>query len=127
ERRVALPGARTYGALSVGVQSLAVAERVLNVKPGSFHPPPKVDSVVVRLRPRREALLQDEEQLPFRRFVTALFSHRRKQLGGSLRAVVNLSRQDSEATLIGLGVDPTARPEMLSPPTFVSLFRAALR
>jgi 16S rRNA (adenine1518-N6/adenine1519-N6)-dimethyltransferase len=127
ERMLAVPGSRTYGALSVGVQSLAEADRVLNVKPGSFHPPPKVDSVVVRIRPRTEVLLQDEEQQPFRRFVTALFARRRKQLRGSLRSLVNLSRQDCEEILIGLGIDPTARPEMLSPPIFVSLFRAVPR
>jgi 16S rRNA (adenine1518-N6/adenine1519-N6)-dimethyltransferase len=127
ERMVALPGTRTYGALSVGVQALAKADRVLSVKPGSFHPPPSVDSVVVRIRPRSEALLQDGEQLPFRRFVTALFAQRRKQLRGSLRSVVNVSRQDSEEILVGLGIDPAARPEMLSPPNFVSLFRATLR
>ncbi len=127
ERVVALPGTRTYGALSVGVQSLAEVDKVLRVRPGSFHPPPSVESVAVRIRPRREALLQDEEQQPFRRFVTALFAHRRKQLGGTLRSVLNLSRQDSEEPLIGLGIDPTVRPEVLSPPTLVSLFRATLR
>ena len=44
-------GTRAYGALSVGVQAVARAERLFTVPAGAFHPRPKVDSAVVRLVP----------------------------------------------------------------------------
>jgi len=44
DRVVALPGGKAYGALSVGVQAVALAERLFVIRAGAFHPPPKVDS-----------------------------------------------------------------------------------
>ncbi len=62
ERLEAAPGSKTYGALSVGVQSVASVERLLAVRPGSFRPPPKVDSVVVRLKPLADPLTVSGER-----------------------------------------------------------------
>ena len=44
-------GSREYGALSVGVQAVARAERLFVVPAGAFQPRPKVDSAVLRLTP----------------------------------------------------------------------------
>ena len=49
DRVTAGAGERAYGALSVGVQSVARAERLFTVPAGAFHPRPKVDSAVLRL------------------------------------------------------------------------------
>jgi 16S rRNA (adenine1518-N6/adenine1519-N6)-dimethyltransferase len=49
ERISAMPGGKTYGALSVNLQALARAELIARVPPGAFRPPPKVDSAVVIL------------------------------------------------------------------------------
>lgn len=127
DRVVALPGGKAYGALSVGVQAVALAERLFVIRAGAFHPPPKVDSAVLRLIPRAEPLVADAERPPFRRFVTGLFGQRRKQLGRSLRAIANLDRDEAAALLRGLGILPQARPEVLPPEALVRLFRAAMR
>lgn len=120
ERIIADPGSKEYGALSVNVQIIANAEIVRRVPPGAFKPPPKVDSAVIRIIPRSESLITADEVDPFRRFVQALFGQRRKQLGGILRS---MSERSAEI-LAEVGIDPRARPETLSPQTFVSLFRA---
>ncbi len=120
ERIIAKPGSKEYGALSVNVQVIANAEIIRHVPRGAFKPPPKVDSAVMRITPRSDALIIPEEVDPFRRFVQALFGQRRKQIGGILRSLSNRSSE----ILAELGIDSRARAETLSPQLFVSLFRA---
>ena len=55
ERLAAPPGGKVYGALSVLTQTVCDVELALRVPPGAFRPPPKVDSAVVWLAPRRQA------------------------------------------------------------------------
>ena len=117
DRLAAEPGSKVYGALSVGVQAVCRVERLFTVAPGSFKPPPKVRSAVVRLTPRAEPLVRQEEIGAFRVFVTACFSQRRKQLKN---AVPGLSSSQLEQ----LGIDPTLRPERLPPEGFVRMLRA---
>jgi 16S rRNA (adenine1518-N6/adenine1519-N6)-dimethyltransferase len=116
DRLAAQPGNRTYGALSVGVQAVCRVEKLFTIAPGSFKPPPKVRSAVVRLTPLVEPLVRPEEIAPLRAFVTACFSKRRKQLKN---AVPGLSADQLEQ----LGIDPTLRPERLTPLAFVRLLR----
>ncbi|PYO93219.1 MAG: ribosomal RNA small subunit methyltransferase A [Gemmatimonadetes bacterium] len=118
DRLAASPGGKTYGALSVGVQVVARVEKLFNVAPGAFRPPPKVRSSVIRLTPLAEPLIRSGEAAPLRTFVTACFSKRRKQLKNAAPGL-------NEAELQSLGVDPAIRPERLAPEIFVRLFREA--
>ncbi len=127
DRLAAAPGSKIYGALSVGVQAVCQVEKLFTVRAGAFSPPPTVQSAVVRLTPRATPLIQSAELAPFRVFVTACFSRRRKQLRNVLVAA---TRQPSERVVEGiraLGLDPTARPETLAPETFVRLLRWSAR
>lgn len=125
DRMAAGPGSKTYGALSVGVQSLCRVEKLFGVAAGSFQPPPKVRSAVVRLRPLITPLVTAAEVRPFRRFVTACFSQRRKQLGNVLRALTGRSAAAVGEWLESLGIDTAQRSETLAPGVFVQLFRGA--
>jgi 16S rRNA (adenine1518-N6/adenine1519-N6)-dimethyltransferase len=121
ERIVAPPGSKTYGALSVGIQAVAQAEVVFRVPAGAFQPPPKVDSVVLRLTPLAVPLIDDAALPAFRRVVTGLFGLRRKQLLRGLRQLTGWSPDEAGAVLRGVGLDPTARPETVAPPGLVAL------
>ena len=125
ERITASSGSREYGALSVNVQAAAHAEIVRHVPPGAFNPPPKVDSAVLRIMPREEPLVMDDEAERFRAFVQGIFGMRRKQIANVLRSVTSLSADQVTGVLESVGVDPRARPETLSPSDFVALMRAA--
>jgi len=116
DRLAAEPGSKIYGALSVGVQAVCRVEKLFTVAPGSFTPPPKVRSAVVRLTPRAVPLVMPEEIASFRTFVTGCFSKRRKQLKNAVTGM-------SETDLRALGFDPTIRPERLAPEDFVKLLR----
>ena len=120
----AAPGTREYGALTVGVQAVAKTEVLFTVPAGAFHPVPKVDSAALRLTPLPDPLVPDAGIGSFRSAVVGLFGFRRKQLG---RAVRELTGWDAERAIVavsGAGLEPTARPEVLSPADFVRLHAA---
>ena len=127
ERIVAAPGADAYGALSVNVQAVARATLLFKVAAGSFQPPPKVESAVVRLDPRPDPVVSPEEEGAFRRFVQDAFGMRRKQMRRVLRALRDIDARRADALLAAAGVDGAARPETLSPERFAVLFRAVTR
>ncbi len=124
DRIAAPPGSREYGALSVNVQALAVPRVLFRVAPGSFQPPPKVESAVVRIDPRPDAAVEQSEEAAFQRFVIDSFGMRRKQLRRIIRSVWQLSPEVVDALLLRCGIDPVARPETLSPQQFALLLRA---
>ncbi len=123
DRLAADPGVKAYGALTVGVQAIANVERLFAVRPGSFSPPPAVDSAVVRLRPLDEPLVQESERTAFRRFVSALFGQRRKQLSRALRTVTGHTKNDVEEMLAENDLIPSVRPEVLTSEELLQLFR----
>ena len=127
DRLSAAPGTKAYGGLTVGVQTVAAVERLFVVRPGSFRPPPKVESVVVRLIPLAEPIVPVEDRWAFRRFVTGLFGQRRRQLTRALRTVTGLSAEAIQDLIGPLGLAATARPEVLTPHEFAALFAAIPR
>ncbi|MFI5210090.1 MAG: 16S rRNA (adenine(1518)-N(6)/adenine(1519)-N(6))-dimethyltransferase RsmA [Gemmatimonadales bacterium] len=123
ERVAAAPGGKEYGALTVGVQSVATVERLFKVPAGAFHPAPKVDSAVIRLTPRQPPLVRDDEVAAFRRFVVGLFGFRRKQLGRALRELTGRDAEQAARAVVAAGLTPTSRMETIAPEGFVALFR----
>jgi len=123
ERLAAAPGTKAYGALTIGVQALAQVERLFRVPAGAFHPPPQVQSAVVRLTPRLEPLVTDRESAEFRRLVVGLFGFRRKQLLRAVRGLTGLPAETAAAALDQAGVAGNIRAEGLAPPDCVRLFR----
>ena len=83
DRLTALPGSREYGYLTVRTAFSATARKLFEVKPGAFHPPPKVDSAVVLLEPHAppEGIGDGEA---FLQFVGKCFAHKRKTLRNNL-------------------------------------------
>jgi 16S rRNA (adenine1518-N6/adenine1519-N6)-dimethyltransferase len=127
ERIVAAPGSDEYGALSVNIQSVANATLLFRVAPGSFVPPPKVESAVIRIDPRPDPIVASDEEATFRRFVRDAFGMRRKQMRRVLREVLEIDADRSTALLASVAIDPAARPETLSPEDFARVVRAATR
>jgi 16S rRNA (adenine1518-N6/adenine1519-N6)-dimethyltransferase len=119
ERVVAAPGGRTYGRLSVAVQQRAAARVLFHVRPGSFHPAPKVTSSVIRLDPR-PALLAPVRDLPlFDEVVKAAFATRRKMLRRALEPA--FGAEAAGLALAAAGIDGTLRAEQLSVADFARL------
>src|SRR5512140_254160 len=115
ERLVATPGSETYGALSVNVQSVAIAELVFRVPAGAFQPPPKVESAVLRITPRSDPVVREDEEDRYRALVQAAFGLRRKQLRRVVRTICSLDADAADRVVTAAGLDPELRPEVLSP------------
>jgi 16S rRNA (adenine1518-N6/adenine1519-N6)-dimethyltransferase len=123
EKLIAGPGTREYGALAVLVQSLADVSLVRKLGPSVFWPRPKVDSAIVKIVPSAEKrrLIGDAQR--FRNFLRDLYSHRRKNLRGGLASFPGKrwAKQEIDARLTDLGVDPSARAETLDLETHLRL------
>ena len=122
-RMSAAAGDDDYGALTVNLSALATAHTVFRVPAGAFSPPPKVESAVVRVIPRDDPLIATGEEQPFREFVQAAFSFRRKQMRRGLRELQDMSAEQADTLLSRAGIEPELRPESLSVEQFVKLFR----
>jgi 16S rRNA (adenine1518-N6/adenine1519-N6)-dimethyltransferase len=123
ERLAAPPGTKEYGALTVGVRLVADVERLFDVGPGAFRPPPAVVSSVIRLTPHGRFCLGRARRARLRALVQALFGQRRKQIQKSLRTLQGFSlAADAVAEVSrGSGLDLSRRPETLSPEEFLAL------
>jgi len=124
DRVIAAAADPDYGALSVGVQSVAHAERLFTVPAGAFQPRPQVDSAVLRLTPLAEPLVGPGDQAQFRRLVVGLFGFRRKQMLRALRELTDWPAERARAALDRAGISPEVRPEVLAPEAYVRLQRA---
>ncbi|MCY4285831.1 MAG: 16S rRNA (adenine(1518)-N(6)/adenine(1519)-N(6))-dimethyltransferase RsmA [Thiotrichales bacterium] len=120
ERMASVPGTREYGRLSVMVQLDCEVERVIRAGPGAFHPAPRVESAVVRLRPRPHIALDHARRRRLETIVRACFSKRRKTLRNALRGICD------ERLIAAAGLDPRVRPEILSVGDFIDLARASV-
>ena len=122
ERMAANAGDEDYGALTVNVSVVAKVEQTLIVPPSAFRPPPKVESAVVRITPLGSPLVATKSLSGFRTFVQAAFGQRRKQMQRVLRSVRGISADQAAAVLDHAGIEPSARPEVVTPEEFAKLF-----
>jgi len=127
QRLAAARGTSEYGALSVNVQAFSRIELLFRVAPGSFHPPPKVESAVVRVTPLVDPAIPDDEQPGFRRLVQDAFGLRRKQMRRVVRELLDIDAAAADRLLAAAKVDPSVRPETLTPDAFARLARAISR
>ena len=89
DRIRAAPGGRVRGITSVLAQAWYDIDHLFNVEPGSFIPPPKVRSSVIRLQRNATTRLACDERVFFT-LVKAAFNQRRKTLGNALRSFPGL-------------------------------------
>ncbi|HEX8608422.1 MAG TPA: 16S rRNA (adenine(1518)-N(6)/adenine(1519)-N(6))-dimethyltransferase RsmA [Pedobacter sp.] len=113
ERCASKEGTKDYGILSVLIQAYYNIEYLFSVKPGTFNPPPKVNSGVIRLSRNDVEMLPCDEKL-FWRTVKAGFNQRRKTLRNALSGVVPKDKMDDHLFF-------DKRAEQLSVADFVSL------
>lgn len=114
QRLVAQPGEREYGFLTVRLALSADIRMRFDVKPGAFYPPPKVDSAVISLEPRR-ARHGIEDPAAFLTFVGQCFRHKRKTIRNNLAEIYG--------NRIGGWPEAGLRAEQISLEGFAEMFR----
>mgnify|MGYP001291068047 CR=1 FL=1 len=119
-RLAASPGNKNYGRLSVMAQYYCKVQPVLNVPPGAFVPPPKVESAVVEIEFSASCRRPVRDEEVFNRVVRTAFGQRRKMLRNSLLGLVQDGlRGDLKAIGEKADVDFVRRPETLSLEEFI--------
>jgi len=109
---------------TVAVQMFAEPRILMSVPAESFTPVPKVDSALVVLYVRPDPAVKVDDPDRFLRFVEAVFQFRRKQLAGTVGRITGMSGSESARALMGLGIDPTRRPQTLGLGEWETIFRA---
>ena len=121
ERLAAHPKSRDYGMLTVTAQLFSEVEKLFDVPPGAFSPPPKVWSSVLRLRiaPRDAELGVDADG--FQKFLRLAFAQKRKTLWNNLKE--EYAEEQLRRALKETQVLPQARAEALSLEKLAGIYR----
>lgn len=114
ERLTAEVGSRESGAITVAVNYYAAAETLFNVGKGSFMPPPKVDSAVIRLSLYSELPVKNIDDELFFKMVKAIFMQRRKTALNGISAGLNMPKERVRQAMENACISPEIRAEKLN-------------
>ncbi len=135
DRLMAVPNTKDYGVPSILLQCCASIKKLMTLKPGEFHPRPKIDSVVIRIDFSTQSL-KSADGTPYsyrmlQKLVRTTFNQRRKTILNTLSSASLFLESDSidkqtnkrltEETILEAGIQPTVRPESLSLEEFIKL------
>ncbi|MBC6419403.1 MAG: 16S rRNA (adenine(1518)-N(6)/adenine(1519)-N(6))-dimethyltransferase RsmA [Prochloron sp. SP5CPC1] len=118
DRLTAQPGTKAFGALSLRVGYLAECELICSVPAQAFYPPPKVDSAVVRLRPR-PIPNPAKNPLLLERIIKLGFTSKRKMLRNNLKSLIDPIMLTE--LMKKLAINPQGRGEDLSLHDWIAL------
>ena len=121
QRLCAAEKSREIGAISLAVQYYSAPKMCFSVSPGSFYPPPKVTSSVIRLDVKKDNDIKPESEKNMFRLIRAAFNQRRKTFVNSVSSTLAMPKADIEAALVEIGENPMVRPEKLSLKQFAQL------
>ena len=110
DRYAATHGSKSFGAISIFLQSAYVVHSAHIVKGQCFHPAPKVDSILLRLDRQQNSVCFSASA---RACIRRIFTQRRKQLGALCKRESNPQIQAWFDSLLEAGLPATLRPEAL--------------
>ena len=117
ERITAKINTKNYGRLSIMVNLNNDVKKLLNVKPSSFIPRPKVESTVIKISPKNKDITINTEV--FEKIVKTCFSQRRKKVKNNLDQL-NINT----ISLLELSnIDPDIRAENIDIEGFIRISR----
>lgn len=126
--RICAPvGSRESGALTVAINYYAQPHMLFRVSPGSFMPPPKVTSAVIRMDILPQPQYDVGDERVFFRMVKAGFSQRRKTLANALTSGGFLTKEAAAQALSDAGVAAASRIEALDMEGLAALSRSICR
>lgn len=129
DRISAKPNTKAYGSLSIAVQYYMTAKVAFIVPRTVFVPAPNVDSAILKMTRREQALVEVEDVDFFFRVSKAAFVHRRKTLWNNLTSHFGKSEEIKaklETALEAAELKPSVRGEALSISEFGKLADALL-
>ncbi len=126
DRLLATPSSKQYNALSIILQYHAEVHKMMDVKRHMFQPKPNVDSAVIRIVKRNQALLDNNNEIKFLRMVKEAFRQKRKTLTNNWHQAFQVSKTEIESFLVSQGFHKDVRAESLTKEDFMKLAGAWL-
>lgn len=123
-RLLASPGGKEYGRLTIMTAYYADVEHLMDVSRNCYCPRPEVDSVVVRITPRRQPMAPLDNEAAFKGLVSVAFQKRRKTILNITSEYFGCSKADAQTIIAGTGLEPNLRPENLSLTDVIGLVNA---
>ncbi len=113
QRLCSVCGDSEYGAITASVNYYAKVKRLFPVKAGSFSPPPKVDSAVIRFDLYNTPPVTPESEEMFFKVIKAAFAQRRKTLLNALTTAFSdrISREEIANIIEQAGLPQDIRGE----------------
>lgn len=121
ERLCAQVGTRNAGAVTAAVNYYADSEILFNVGRECFMPSPKVDSVVIRLKIRKESKYSVCDEKLFFTVIKCAFSRRRKTALNSISGTMGVDKNVLTNIFDELEIDRNIRAENLTMDDFVRI------
>ncbi len=117
---------KTYGSISVFLQTIAEGNYEFTVKSTSFNPPPKIDSAIISLKRKDEELEKlDFEKYEF--FLKGCFKQKRKLLSNNIAMSFGLSKENVNMIIEELGFVKTIRPEEITVKEYINMYEMFLK
>lgn len=120
-RICAQPGSKKFAPLSILFQNYFTAQLHFTLSPGSFFPPPQVESALISLKRREKPVFPLKDEPRFRAFLQGAFRHRRKKLSNNLKRM-DFPFSSIHTAFHRIGLKENVRPEQLSLSQFVSIY-----
>ncbi|MCQ2086782.1 MAG: 16S rRNA (adenine(1518)-N(6)/adenine(1519)-N(6))-dimethyltransferase RsmA [Bacilli bacterium] len=117
DRFVELSG-KEYGPASILVHLIGNIKKEFIVRPGSFYPAPKCNSVVFKITKSESCNLEEATNVYL--FAKKIFLNRRKTLLNNLGNIIG--KDKAIAIIKELNLLETCRPEEVSPDTYVKMY-----
>jgi 16S rRNA (adenine1518-N6/adenine1519-N6)-dimethyltransferase len=127
DRILAAPGTKDYGILTILLQVFGTVEFIRTLKASVFWPPPQVDSAMIQFvrDPAKASQILDIHLLV--QTIDLFMGHRRKMLKAIARSAQGRLTHVTDWGVLfrACDIDPTWRPERVSPEQYVCLANAA--
>ena len=116
ERIIAEPNTSNYGRLSILSHWKLKVKKIIDIKPESFSPRPKIDSTLLLFSPREDFFeLKDPKNLE--KITRIFFSQRRKMIKKPFNQIFKNAKEVSEK----FNIDLNLRPQNLEPQVYYKL------
>lgn len=122
ERLVAKVGSKDYSRLTVETYYFADVEPLRAVPKEAFYPPPDVDALIVRLKPRKIAPFHLENEDVFHELVRTLFTQRNRKVRNAVEGF--LHKLGKERKLVDSLLFQNKRVRQLAPEDFGAIANA---
>ncbi|MCD8209501.1 MAG: 16S rRNA (adenine(1518)-N(6)/adenine(1519)-N(6))-dimethyltransferase RsmA [Coprobacillus sp.] len=111
---------KDYGPVSILIHLLGTIRKQFTIAPSNFYPSPKCESVVFTIDVDKN--VNRSEVVSVYEMTKSLFLNRRKTIYNNLKKYLNNDALATK-TLNALDIDPSTRPEQISPNTFLDIYQ----